>query len=235
MAGACWAIIANGPLVLIGSAARQAYAKPANSLQKSDEQHVRKTVRDNVQSTDDDAPLSKTRRKAAMHALQDLGEAMVALEPRHFAALLREIDLPERLRDAVIEARGISAHGGRKRQLQYVGKLMREVDPAPIAAWLDGLAHGRQQDAARLHAVERWRDRLLAEPEARDALAAAYPALDRPRLRGLLARVREERAANAPPHAYRELFRTIKTLLDEAQAGAGGVPGGLPSPKDGMP
>lgn len=228
-------MIANGPLVLIDSAARQAYAKPANSLQKSDEQHVRKTVRDNVLTTDHDAPLSKTRRKAAMHALQDLGEAIVALEPRHFAALLRALDLPERLRDAVIEARGIRAHGGRKRQLQYVGKLMRDVDPAPISAWLEGLAHGRQQDAARLHAVERWRDRLLAEPDALDALAAAHPALDRPRLRMLVARVREERAASAPPHAYRELFRSVKALLDEAPERTASGAANPPSSNDGTP
>ncbi|MEO5702265.1 MAG: ribosome biogenesis factor YjgA [Casimicrobiaceae bacterium] len=187
-------------------------------MQKSDEQHARKTVRDNVQAGDVAAPVdqppSKTRRKAAMHALQDVGEAMVELEPRQFAALLRDVLLPERLRDALVEARNITAHGGKKRQLQFIGKLMREVDPAPIAAWLDRLAHGRQQDAARMHAIERWRERLLSEPDALDALAALHPTLDRPRLRALIARARAERAAAAPPHAYRDLFRAVTLLLD---------------------
>ncbi len=209
-------MIANGPCSLIGTAALRAYAKPAESLQKSDEQRARQAVRDNVPTTDGEGPLSKTRRKAAMHALQDLGEAMVGLEPRHFAMLLSEVSLPERLRDALVEARGIRAHGGRKRQLQYVGKLMREVDPAPVAAWLESLARGRQHDAARLHAAERWRDRLMAEPEALDGLAAEHPTLDRSRMRALIARAREERGAGAAPHAYRELFRAVKALMGES-------------------
>ena len=72
-------------------------------------------------------PPSKTRRKHAMHALQDLGEALVALDPKR----LRELDLPERLVDAVIQARGIRAHEGRRRQIQYILKLLRDVDPEP--------------------------------------------------------------------------------------------------------
>ncbi|MEP7207103.1 MAG: ribosome biogenesis factor YjgA [Casimicrobiaceae bacterium] len=187
-------------------------------MQKSDEQHTGNPVRDNVQGTDDampvDQPPSKTRRKAAMHALQDVGEAMVELEPRQFTSLLRDVELPERLRDALVEARNITAHGGRKRQLQFIGKLMREVDPAPIAAWLDRLAHGRQQDAARMHVIESWRERLLSEPDALDALAALHPTLDRPRLRALIAKARAERAASSPPHAYRELFRAVSSLFE---------------------
>ena len=128
---------------------------------------------------------SKTRRKAAMHALQDLGEALVDLEPRQLASLLTDVALPERLRDAVLQARGINARGGRKRQLQYIGRLMRDVDPAPISRWLDALAHGRALDAAQQHALERWRERLLEEPDALDLLAAERPMLDRPRFRAL--------------------------------------------------
>jgi ribosome-associated protein len=158
-------------------------------------------------------PISKTRRKAQMHALQDLGEALVALEPRQLTALLDEVELPERLREAIVEARAITAWGGRKRQLQYVGKLMREIDPEPIARWLDALAQGRRISAARQHALERWRDRLLADNEALDALAAAHPELDRPRLRALIHRARDERAAASPPHAYRELFRALNETI----------------------
>src|SRR4051794_8726930 len=88
----------------------------------------------------DDAPLSKTRRKAQMHALQDLGEALVALEPKQLAALTTEIELPETLLDAVRQARAITAWGGRKRQMQYIGRLMRDVDPAPVERFLANLA-----------------------------------------------------------------------------------------------
>jgi ribosome-associated protein len=159
-----------------------------------------------------DAAPSKTRRKAAMHALQDLGEALVELDPRRLAEIAAEADLPERLVDAIGEARAITAWGGRKRQLQYIGKLMRDVDAEPIRRRLDAWAHGQHEEAARQHALEAWRERLLAEPDAIDALAAANPQLDRPRFRGLVARARDERANGSPPHAYRELFRALKAL-----------------------
>jgi ribosome-associated protein len=162
----------------------------------------------------DDAPLppSKTRRKADMHALQDLGEALVGLDARRFDVVVEEAALPERLVDAIRAARSITAHGGRRRQLQYVGKLMRGVDPAPIRARLDAWAEGRDADAAKLHALERLRERLLAEPAALDDLVATHPTLDRPRLRSLIARAKDERVRGAPPHAFRELWRALREL-----------------------
>ncbi len=147
-----------------------------------------------------------------MHALQDMGVALVLLEPKRLAELAAEVALPERLHDAIREARSITAWGGRKRQLQYVGKLMRDIDPEPIRRRLDLWAHGQEVDAARQHALERWRDRLLAEPDALDALSAEYPRLDRPRFRALIAKARDERERAQPPHAYRELFRELKAL-----------------------
>jgi ribosome-associated protein len=147
-----------------------------------------------------------------MHALQDLGESLVDLDPAHFARIAAEAALPERLVDAIVEARGIRAWGGRRRQLQFVGKLMRDVDPEPIRRRLDAWAHHRGEDAARLHAIERWRERLLAEPAALDDLAAEHPGLDRPHYRALIAKARDERARGGPPHAYRELYRELKAL-----------------------
>jgi ribosome-associated protein len=173
-------------------------------------------VRDNVDATSEHAPsVSKTQRKAQMHALQDVGVALVELEDRQFQTFLREIELPERLREALTEARRITAHGGRKRQLQYIGKLMREIDPDPIARWLDRLAHGAQLDTARQHALERWRERLLEDPGALDMLMAEHPTLDRPRLRALIAKARDERARGSAPHAYRDLFRALKSVLED--------------------
>jgi ribosome-associated protein len=155
---------------------------------------------------------SKTRRKADMHALQQLGEALVALDAARFDELAKEAALSERLVDAIAQARSISAWGGRRRQLQYVGKLMRDVDPDPIRKRLDAWAHGRGEGAARLHAIERWRERLIDEPAALDELVAAHPGLDRPRFRALIAKARDERARAAAPHAYRELFRQLRDL-----------------------
>ena len=162
--------------------------------------------------TSNDLPPSKTRRKAEMHALQDMGEALIMLDPKRLAELASEAALPDRLVDAIRDARSITAWGGRKRQLQFVGKLMRDVDPEPIRRRLDLWAHGHTVDTARQHALEQWRDRLIAEPAALDALSAEHPRLDRPRFRALIAKARDERDRAQPPHAYRELFRELKAL-----------------------
>ncbi len=89
--------------------------------------------------SDVDVKPSKTQRKAAMHALQDLGVRLVELEPRRLAVLASELELPDRLIEAVAQARGITAWGARKRQLQYIGRLMREVDPEPLQRALNDL------------------------------------------------------------------------------------------------
>ena len=159
-------------------------------------------------SPSDEAP-SKTRRKHAMHALQNLGEALVALDPKR----LQQLELPERLVDAVLQARGIRAHEGRRRQMQYIGKLMRDIDPAPVQAALEGWAHGPKEENARFAAVERWRDRLLVEPAALDDFVSAYPQADRRHLESLVHDANLERVRGGPPHRYRELFRQLKAAV----------------------
>ena len=160
---------------------------------------------------------SKTRRKQAMHALQDLGEALIALDAKR----LGELGLPERLVDAVTVARGIRAHEGRRRQLQYIGKLMRDVDPAPIREALARWAAGVPDDHARFAAVERWRDELMVDDGALARFAAAHPAADHPALAALVRDARAERARGSPPHRYRALFRTLRQAVD---SGAGDAP-----------
>jgi ribosome-associated protein len=152
---------------------------------------------------------SKTRRKAAMHALQDLGEALVLLTPERLAALA----LPERLADAILQARHITRWEARRRQMQFIGRLMRDVDPLPIQAKLEQWAGASNAEKARLAHVERWRTRLLSEADALDRLCAENARADRPRLAALVARIRDERAHGEPPHAYRELFRTLNALF----------------------
>jgi len=187
----------------------------AETMPRADELH-RRRVRDAATTAaepgPDDLPPSKTRRKAEMHALQDLGERLVGIDDGKLGTLARESLLPERLVDAVRDARRISAWGARKRQLQFIGKLMRDVDPAPVEKRLAAWAQGIDADTARQHALERWRVRLLDEPGGLDALAAAYPGLDPATLRPLIAKARDERLRGTPPHAYRELFRALKAL-----------------------
>jgi len=152
---------------------------------------------------------SKSQRKRDMHALQDLGAELVELSEEKLAA----VDLPEALRDAVLEARRIRDFEGRRRQLQYIGKLMREVDPEPIRAQLAGWKSVSREETRRFHRVEEWRDRLLADEKAVPEFVAAYPDADAARVRELVREVERERAAGRPPKSYRALFRLINESM----------------------
>jgi len=160
---------------------------------------------------DPSAGPSKTRRKHEMHALQDLGEALIGQDPSRLA----ELGLPEPLFDAIVQARSIRAHEGRRRQLQYVGKLMRGIDPAPIEAALARWTAGIPADHARFAALERWRDALMADDGALAQLVAEYPRADREALASLVRDARAERARGAPPHRFRQLFRALRETLAE--------------------
>jgi ribosome-associated protein len=157
-----------------------------------------------------DAPPSKTRRKQAMHELQDLGEALVALDPPRLAAL----GLPERLAEAIALARRITKHEGRRRQMQFIGRLMRDVDAEPIRAALASIAAVSHEDRARFAAAEQWRDRLLAEEAALAEFVVLHPGADREDLARMVRDARAERAEGRPPHRFRALFRLVARTLD---------------------
>jgi len=162
-------------------------------------------------------PPSKTRRKKEMHALQDMGERLVQLDLKH----LQELDLPEALMDAILEARRIRAHGARRRQMQLIGKLMRDVDASPIQEKL-GLLNGiNQQQSARLHLLERWRDRLLADERTLTELVQTYPGADLQRLRTLMRNANSEKLASKPPRSFRALFQELQRIIQPV-TGSGG-------------
>ena len=152
-----------------------------------------------------DLPQSKTRRKREMDALQDLGEALLRVD----AARRAELDLPERLVEALDAAQRMTQREARRRQLQFIGRLMRDVDPVPLRARLQQWADAPNAEKARLHALERWRERLLTEEAALDRLCAERKDADRVRLSTLIDAVRAERDHGRPPRAYRELFRAL--------------------------
>ena len=158
---------------------------------------------------DSDKP-SKTQRKKAVHELQALGEELVALTDDRLSAL----DLPERLHDAVTEARGIRSHEARRRQLQYIGKLMRHVDPAPIRAALEGWRAQSHGPVLAHKRAEAWRRRLLEDDRALGALLAEHPGADAGRLHSLVLEALHERDANRPPRAYRALYQALRALLE---------------------
>lgn len=156
-----------------------------------------------------DAP-SKTQRKNEMHSLQKLGEMLAALPPKELA----ELDLPERLRDALAETARIKKHEARRRHLQFIGKLMREVDPEPIRAWFFQKQMVPMQEKAQLARLENWRTRLLEETSALDDLCAQFPTINRAAWQKRIAAARNERLSpDKPPHHYRALFRDLKKLF----------------------
>lgn len=156
----------------------------------------------------DDAP-SKSQRKRDMHALRDLGEILTTLP----AARLISLGLPDNLQRAILEAHKISAHGAKRRQLQYIGKLMRGVDPAPIQTQLDIWNGDSQQHTAYLHELERWRERLLDDPHSVAELVDEWPDVDVQQVRLLVRNARKERELNKPPKAYRALFQLLKAEI----------------------
>ena len=119
--------------------------------------------------------------------------------------------MPEDLREALVACRAIHARGGRKRQLQYIGKLMRAIDTSTIRQALEGLAGKDRAEAAELHRLERWRERLIAEGDS--ALAE---------LRQLVMKARKEQDAGQAPAAARALFRALRELMAETGEGGNG-------------
>lgn len=156
-------------------------------------------------------PLSKTKIKQQMHDLQDIGEQLVELS----ADKLKQLDLPERLFDAVREMKRINKFGAQRRQMQYIGRLMRDVEPAPIIAKLEAWSGKSHQHIAWLHQLERWRDRLLENEAALTELLAEHPEADAQRLRALVRNAIKEKELAKPPKNYREIFQVLREILPE--------------------
>jgi ribosome-associated protein len=170
-------------------------------------------------SADDDHALerpSKTQLKQQMLELQELGHALAELP----ADRLHGLELPERLLDAITEFKRTRSHEGRRRQLQYVGKLMRGVDPEPLRAAVDAFALGSAVDAMQLHEAERWRVELVHDDEAITRWTKAFPDSDVQRLRALVrAARRDEAAAPSQRHGrgWRELFQFVKPHVVQSE------------------
>ena len=150
--------------------------------------------------------VSKTRKKQEMTELQKVGVELTQLSEVQIKNLLLE----ENLKNAILEAKRIKSHEAKRRQMQYVGRLMREVDPAPIRAQLEAITGQSAQATAAHKRLEAWRAKLLADDAALTDFALKFPGSDIQALRTLIRNVRKEQNENKPPRAYRELFRLIK-------------------------
>jgi len=157
-------------------------------------------------------PPSKTKIKKQMHELRDLGKELTELSKDQ----LEQLDIPDNLRDAVSGMKGINKFGAQRRHIQYIGKLMREVDPAPILAKLDAWKGKSQQHTAYMHLLERWRDRVMESDHAMSELIAAHPGADAQRLRALIRNAHKEIEQNKPPKNYREIFQVLREIIPES-------------------
>jgi ribosome-associated protein len=159
---------------------------------------------------DEDLGPSKSQLKRDAHGRQDLGAELVELS----ASQLAEIPLSEDVLAAVKETRGITAHGARKRQLKYLGKLLRQEEEAPIREALERIQGRHALTVAHHHQCERWRDRLITEGDAAlTALLDEFPHADRQQLRQLMRTAQAELAKDKPPKSSRELFRALRELI----------------------
>lgn len=169
---------------------------------------------------DPDQGLSKTQLKAEMQELQALATALLDLpDPQ-----LDEIEMADNLREALRELRKLKTYEARRRQAQYVGKLVRDADPQPMREAIEAYRMSRTRAANALHEVEQWRERLLADDQAVTAWFEAHPATDTQRLRSLIREARREVAATLAVNpyaatdarkgkAYRELFKSLRDAL----------------------
>lgn len=157
--------------------------------------------------------VSKSEMKRDMEALQKLGEELVALK----SAVLAKFPLDDDLRVAIADAQRFEKEA-KRRQMQYIGKLMRARDPEPIQAALDLLRNKHSQQSIELHKMEKLRDRVVAEGDnAINDVVDLYPNADRQKLRQLARQAKKEQEGNKPPKAYREIFQMLKALREESE------------------
>ena len=174
----------------------------------NDSENFDKTENDEAQTEE---LISKSQRKRDATAAQQLGKDLLTLS----AEAQKSIDLPENLSKALDDARRIKSKSALKRQLQYIGKLMRHIEIEPIREQYFSLTNHYAKDIKTFHHLEEWRDRLLAEGDkALEDLLNEVPNADRQHLRQLMRQSAKETKLDKPPKSAREIFKYLKTLFD---------------------
>ena len=163
---------------------------------------------------------SKSELKRQSDALQKMGEILVE-SPRD---RVKRVPMPEDVLDAILACQQITNHEGRRRQMQFVGKKMRTLDEAEVAAIqraIDSWKGASKAETNAMHALERRREKLLVDDKALTTLLAENPELDVQHLRTLIRNARKEQAENKPPKAYREIFQILKQIEAKKNKPAG--------------
>ncbi|MDB1122883.1 ribosome biogenesis factor YjgA [Vibrio algarum] len=157
--------------------------------------------------------VSKTEMKNDMEELQKIGVDLVGLK----ASVLEKFPLPDTLRIAITDAQRFK-NEAKRRQLQYIGKLMRTIEVEPIQAALDKFHNKHSQATAELHKLEQLRDKLIEQGDVvLNEILETYPDADRQRMRQLYLQANREKKANKPPKAYREIFQILKELNEKPE------------------
>lgn len=155
---------------------------------------------------------SKSELKRRMTGLQQLGEKLTQLTP---AQLAKVAITDQRLIEAIDQAKRINARGGKRRQLQYIGKLMRDIDAEPIRQAIQDLEQGNQAENQRFHRLENLRDILLTRGDAGlESVIEQLPGADRQHLRQLLRKHQREVSEGKPQATARKIFRYLRALDD---------------------
>lgn len=178
--------------------------------------------REEAPDSDFDFGPSKTQKKREAEDLQDIGRELVRLSKDQFA----KFSLPDNLHSAILEARRITSHGAIRRQMQYIGKLMRSIDAEPVLALLARIKGESDTAKAEFHQMERWRERLLNNPDALTEWLAAHPHSDAQQLRTLIRNAAREAEQGRPPKSSRELFRVLRETLEATALTPGPSPEG---------
>jgi len=174
----------------------------------------KKTTKDTELSIDAnleaDLPISKTKLKAEADAQQALGVRLSELSKDK----LNKLNLPEALLIAVLDTKKITANGAIRRHRQYLGRLMRDIDTAPILEQLARWDGKHTAENAYFHGLERWRDRMIADSNALSEFIALHPQTDIQQLRTLVRNAQKELAANKPPKSSREIFKVLREITE---------------------
>jgi len=161
---------------------------------------------------DDQHELSKSRRKRDLQELKSLGEALTGFSDD----ALRQLMLPDVLLDALRTTRKIHSNGARKRHMQYIGKLMKDIDVAPVRQAIEARNSQHDSQSREFHLLEKLREQLLTDGDsALPAVLAHFPHADRQHLRKLARQARKEHDTGQPPRAFRLLFRYLRELQEQ--------------------
>ena len=164
-------------------------------------------------NTENDGEIvSKTKKKREVEELQKLGATLIELP----AVQLDALGLPAELLAAVRAAQRITSHEAKRRQVQFIGKVMRRIDPEPVRAAIAAITNQSATARARQKRLEQWRERLIADDAALTEFAGEHAGADLQAMRTIIRNARKEIAESKPPRAQRELFRLIREFIEAA-------------------